>query len=429
MIAPARMAAFDALRAWESSAALDLPAALAAARGRVRDPRDQALLTELVAGTVRMRAALDYQVGLRLSRALDRLDPAVLTALRLGAYQVLFVSRLPAPAVVNDAVSLTRRAGKTSAAALVNAVLRALARERDALTWPDAPLVTALSVRYSHPEWLVARWLARSGEAATRAWLEFDNQPPRLCLAVNRARATREALAAGLAAEGVRTAPTRRAPHGLVVLDGNVFASRPFRDGWCVVQDEAAQLVAELGTMPRRATVLDLCAAPGGKTVALAGRAGAGARIVACDVRPKRVRLLAATMARCGLDRVYVLRVDPAGALPFQSGAFDFVLVDAPCSGLGTLRRDPDIRWRRREVDLARFAAAQRLLLARTADVVAPGGCLVYATCSSEPDENEDVVAAFVAEERAFWVVHEHRTSPAANGLEAFYAAVIARNV
>jgi 16S rRNA (cytosine967-C5)-methyltransferase len=428
VIAPARRAAFDALLAHEVKGT-DLPSTIAAARHGLHDPRDQSLLTELVSGTVRMRAALDHQIGLRTSRSLRTLDEEVRTTLRMGAFQLMFLNRLPPSAVVDDAVSLTRRSGKTSAAGLVNAVLRTLARDRDRLAWPESPEAHALAVRYSHPEWLVTRWIARHGTERTRAWMAFNNQPPRLCLAVNRARGTREDLAARLSAEGIETTPTTRAPHGLIVTKGAALGTEAFKEGWFVVQDEASQLVAELGCLAPGARALDLCASPGGKTVALVARVGPGGHVVASDVRPRRVRLLKATLARTGHTAVPVVQVPAGGPLPFRDQAFDFVLVDAPCSGLGTLRRDPDIRWSRQPSDLGRLAASQLTLLLRTAPLVRPGGQLIYATCSSEPDENESVVSAFLADAHQFALDFEHRTNPADDGLEAFYGAVIARKL
>lgn len=428
MIAPARRAAFDALLAHEMKGT-ELPTAIAAARHALHDPRDQTLLTELVTGTVRMRMAVDYQVGLRSSRSVAGLDEQVRTTLRLGAFQLMYLDRLPPSAVVDDAVSLTRRSGKTSAAALVNAVLRKLARDRDRLAWPESPEAHALAIRYSHPEWLVSRWLARYGVERARAWLAFNNESPRLCLAANRARGTREALAARLSAEGIETTPTTRAPHGLIVTKGVALGTQAFREGWFVVQDEASQLVAELGDLGPGQRVLDLCAAPGGKTLILAARVGPGGRVVACDVRPRRLRLLKATLARTGHAEVPVVQIPAAGDLPFAPGAFDFLFIDAPCSGLGTLRRDPDIRWRRQPDDLVRLAASQLTLLHRAAPLVRPGGVLLYATCSSEPDENEAVVSAFLADAREFTLRLEHHTTPPDDGLEAFYGAVIARKL
>ncbi len=428
MIAPARRAAFDALVAHEVKGT-ELPAAIAATRHGLHDPRDQSLLTELVTGTVRMRMAVDHQVGQRSSRPLPGLDEEVRTVLRLGAFQLMYLQRLPPSAVVDDAVSLTRRCGKTSAAGLVNAVLRKLSRDRNRLAWPESPEAHALAIRHSHPEWLVSRWLARYGADRTRTWLAFNNESPRLCLAVNGAKGSREELAARLSAEGIETTPTTRAPHGLLVTRGAALGTEAYREGWFVVQDEASQLVAELGELNPGQQALDLCAAPGGKTLALAARVGPGGLVVACDVRPRRVRLLKATLVRTGHLAVPVVQIPPAGDLPFAAGVFDFLLIDAPCSGLGTLRRDPDIRWRRQPDDLVRLAASQLTLLHRAAPLVRRGGRLLYATCSSEPDENEAVVAAFLADAHEFALRLEHRTTPPDDGLEAFYGAVIARKL
>lgn len=421
MIAPARIAAIDALRAIDEQP-LDPGEAIARARQPLRDERDRALLLEIVTGTLRMRGAIDYQIAARSSRPLAKLDAAVLRVLRLSAFQLLYLSRLPAPAIINDAVELTRRAGTSSAAGLVNAVLRKLARERDQLSWPDDPAVV-----HSHPRWLVDRWIARHGREATESWLRFNNRAPSLCLAVNRTLITRDALAQELAAGGVTTRPTARARHGLQVLDGQPLQLDAFKEGRFIVQDEASQLTAELVDVEPGARILDLCASPGGKTLALSFAAGRTGSVVACDVRPHRVRLLSRTMSRCRLANVEVIHTPDEGPLPFRDAAFDAVLIDAPCSGLGTLRRDPDIKWRRAADDLPRFAAAQRGLLARAANLVRPAGIVVYCTCSSEPEENQQVVESFLQQRRDYHQERTHETLPFRDGLEAFYGAVLRR--
>jgi 16S rRNA (cytosine967-C5)-methyltransferase len=426
MIAPARRAAVDALGLIDAGD-VDLGAAVARTRSTLTDERDGALLLELVAGTLRMRNAIDYQLEQRVSRPLARLDAAVLRILRLSGYQLLYQSRLPASAVINDAVHLTRRAGKSSAAGLTNAVLRALSRNRHRLTWPGRDdIAEHLSIVHSHPRWLVERWLGRYGEASTEAWLTFNNRPAAMCLAVNRHATSREDLAKALSLSGVETRPTTRARHGLEVVAGRALNTDAFTRGHFVVQDEASQLIAGLVEPRSSDRVLDLCASPGGKTLALSATAGS---VVACDARPNRVRLLARTLERCRVPNAAVLLVPADGELPFLPGSFDIVLIDAPCSGLGTVRRDPDIRWRRSPSDLDRFAAAQRALIARSADLVKRGGALVYATCSSEPEENDDVVQAFVAIRDDFSLQHRHQTLPFRDGLEAFFGAVLRRAV
>ena len=440
---------------------VDLGEALARARAELPDERDRGLVTGIVSGTLRFRAAIDYQLVRLLGRPLGKLDVEVLTSLRLACFQLIYLSRVPPAAVVTDAVSLVRRAGKSSAAGLTNAVLRRLSDQRHALPWPERPRtrlddnardpwLAYLSTVHSHPTWLVERWLDRYGLDDTETWLRFNNEAPTLTLATNLLRTTREALAVRLTADGVDTRPTAFASAGLKVVSGQPLTSSAFRQGDCVIQDEASQLIAEVVGVETGDCVLDLCAAPGGKTVRLAADVGATGHVVAADVRPRRVQLLTETLRRTGAadHRTWLLQVASAGPLPFSEAVFDRVLIDAPCSGLGTLRRNPDIRWRRCPADLAAFAAAQLDLLNRAAPVVQPEGWLVYSTCSSEPDENELVVEAFLRANPAFDLVPVHarpalssaltsmatpngcfRTFPFRDGLDAFFAAVLARTL
>ena len=433
-ISPARIAAFRAIRDIASGRA-DLGDALSQRRDALPDVRDRALATDLVTGTFRWRGRLDYQIQLRSSKPLRKLDEAVLDALRLGAYQLLYLERVPASAIVNDAVAIVRQAKFSSAAGFANAILRRLAREREQLTWPSRPsqlesaadrraLVEHLAVIHSHPAWLIERWLDRYGVDAAEQWLRFNNQPPALTLATNRLVTTRDALRSRLAQEHIETTPTPHAPYGLVVTAGRALASDAFRSGACVVQDEASQLISEAVAARDGELVLDACASPGGKTIALAADVGAEGLVIATDVRPRRVSLLRDTLRRCHVRNTRVAHVDSSGPLPFREETFARVLVDAPCSGLGTVRRDADIRWRRSPDDLPGLAAGQEELLRRIAPLVAPGGRLVYSTCSSEPEENDEVVAAFLAGARDFIALEQRRTDPT-QGLEAFFAAVL----
>lgn len=427
MIAPARRAAVDVLVQIDEDR-LDLGAAVARARATLHDERDRALLLEIVSGTLRMRGAIDYQLALRVSRPFARLDAAVLGILRISAFQLIYLSRLPASAVIHDAVELTRRAGKSSAAGLTNAVLRAVARARETLTWPSRDdLLDYLSIVHSHPRWLVERWIQRYGANAAEAWLVFNNQPAAMCLAVNQHRTSATELARELAEAGVATRPTSRAASGLVVAEGRALSTAAFTEGRFIVQDEASQLIGELAARHAGVRNLDLCASPGGKTLSLSAAAGAAGMVIASEVRPHRVRLLARTLERCRLPNVKVVHVGE-GSVPFANQAFDLVLIDAPCSGLGTVRRDPDIKWRRTPEDLARFAGAQGDLLTLAADLVKRGGTLVYATCSSEPEENEDVIATFVKTRVDFAPQRTHHTLPFRDHLEAFFGCVLERS-
>jgi 16S rRNA (cytosine967-C5)-methyltransferase len=444
---PARTASYHALCAIADNRE-DLPSALARSRTRLADERDRALAAEIVAGTLRWQRSLDHLIEHFARRRLSKLDVDVLAILRLSVYQLLHLDRVPASAVVDDAVNLTRAARKPSAAGFVNAVLRALLRQRHRLPLPERPdtaenreqALQYLGITHSHPEWLVARWLDRYGFDATERWVRFNNETPALTVRANRLRAARAQLSAALAAEDIETEPTRYAPDGLTVTAGNPL--RAPNAGAFVVQDEASQLVSlTVGARPNE-RVLDLCASPGGKTTAIAADMSDTGVVVASDVRARRVHLLRETVRASGARCVRVIYVPSTGSLPFAR-PFDRVLVDAPCSGLGTVRRDPDIRWRRSEADLATFAGEQLRLLHRAAQTVRPGGRLVYATCSSEPEENEQVVERFLREAPQFSAANLRgespildpllddegrlRTLPFAHGLEAFFAAALMR--
>lgn len=448
MTAPARTAAYHAVRAITASRS-DLPTALHASREHLSDERDRSLAAEIVTGTLRWQRSLDHLIEHFSKRRIGRLDPEVVSILRLSLYQLLHLDRVPASAVVDDAVDLTRAARKPSASGFVNAVLRATLRQKHKLPLPPRPAdvenrdaaLAYLGVTHSHPDWLVARWLDRHGFGATERWVRFNNETPLLTVRVNRLRATREQAAATLAADDVETEPTRFAPDGLVITSGNPL-HRP-ADGLVFVQDEASQLVPAVAAAAPNERVLDLCGSPGGKTIAMAADMNDTGTIIASDVRPRRLALLRDTVRISGARCVQVVQVPTDGPLPFDA-PFDVVLVDAPCSGLGTVRRDPDIRWRRREEDLPVLARDQVILLMRAAEVVRPGGRLVYATCSSEPEENDGVIAAFVAARADFrqvdlgvsaspviaQFIDGHgffRTTPAAHGLEAFFAALLTR--
>jgi 16S rRNA (cytosine967-C5)-methyltransferase len=447
MTAPARTAAFHALVAIAADRA-DLPAALAASRASLADDRDRALTATIVTGSLRWQRTLDHLVEHFAKRPLTKIDPQVLAILRLSLFQLLNLDRVPAAAVVDDAVSLTRAARKSSASGFVNAVLRSTLRQRHRLPLPARPsdprdrdaALAYLGITYSHPEWLVARWLDRYAFDDVETWVRFNNDAAPLTLRANTLRITRDQLQKVLSGYDIDTTPTRYAPDGLIVTKGNPL--RTSEDEFFFVQDEASQLVPRIVDAQPRERVLDLCASPGGKTVAMAASMDDSGTLIACDVRGGRVNLLRDTVRRSRAHHIHIVHVPSTGPLPFAD-SFDRVLVDAPCSGLGTIRRDPDIRWRRAPSDLTQLAGHQLDLLMRAAQTVRPGGRLVYATCSSEPEENERVVEAFL--ERAPFervdlrvagpadmqpLIDERgalRTLPFSHGLEAFFATAMIR--
>jgi len=458
VIAPARVAALRVLQAVDTAGA-DLPSAIAHARTHLTDERDRALLIELTTGTLRWLGAIDHLIAHAARRPLTRIDPEVRDVLRLGIYQLLHLDRVPASAVVDDAVEMTRKAGKSSAAGFVNAVLRQVSRTRGALPLPRRPALADdgapadreaaldyLSTTLSHPRWLVARWLDAHGFDAAERWVRFNNEPAPLIVRVNTLRTNRPAMAEALREHGVECRPTAVAPDGLVVTAGNPLHTPLAETGLFLLQDEASQAVALLALASPNERVLDTCASPGGKSVAIAAAVGGEGMVVAGDIRRRRIDLLRQTLARAGADRVAVVQIDLAQPLPFGP-EFDCVFVDAPCSGLGTIRREPEVRWRRTAAELPRLAAVQLRMLENAAGAVRPGGRLVYATCSSEAEENEGVVAAFLSRSDGFAPLEradfadrlpgalltlvnqagQFRSWPWQHDLEAFFAAVLVR--
>jgi 16S rRNA (cytosine967-C5)-methyltransferase len=376
---PARVAAFDILLrvAQQNAFASEL---LHSDRLSSLSVQDRALATELCMGVLRWRSQLDELIAKAAGRALTKVDPEVLTALRLGAYQLRFLSRIPAHAAINDGVELVKRAHKRSAAPFANAVLRKISAAKDA---PSADSTSAtpagLAHEFAHPEWLIERWIAALGAERTRLICTLDQQVPRVGLRMEDAAAEEE-----LRREGIELAPGALLSTARVLVRGSIFDTAAVREGRVFIQDEASQLVAALiGTGTR---ILDCCAAPGGKTAAIAAR-NPTAEIVAAELHAHRAELL---RRRVHSPNVQVIQADVLTLA--GRGEFDRVLADVPCSGTGTLARNPEIKWRLDPDDLADLHARQVALLRAALAPLAPGGRAVYSTCSLEREENEDVV-------------------------------------
>jgi 16S rRNA (cytosine967-C5)-methyltransferase len=366
---------------------------------------DAALATRLVFGTLAWQGRLDHHLAALVTSPLARLEPAVHAALRLGLYQLLFLERVPAYAAVDSSVRLAGRARRV-AAGLVNAVLRrAAVAGRDALPLPD-PAVDPLgrvAVEWSHPRWLVERWAREFEPDDLIRLLASDNARGPVAVRANLVHTTRDALAAELREIGAEVAPGNWASDALVVRRGaaRLRGTPAWREGRFAFQGEASQLVAPLLDVTPGMRVLDACAAPGGKTAHAAALVGGG-DVVALDVRLAGATRILREARRLGANAVRVL-VGDARRPPLR-GAFDAVLVDAPCSGLGTLRRHPEVRWRRRPEDVARLAVLQRQILDGVGPLVRPGGTLVYAVCTLVREENADLIRDFLASSPRFAV-------------------------
>jgi 16S rRNA (cytosine967-C5)-methyltransferase len=398
-VSAARKIAFDILLKVESHGAYasDLLHAELSAKIKLQDA---ALATELTMGVLRNAGLLDFLIESYSRKRLAALDREVVVALRLGVYQIRFLERIPDRAAVNESVEMVKRARKRSAAPFVNAVLhRAIEDSRKpaaALIPENLPTAERLGILYSHPAWLVERWLEHFGESRTIALLETDNCTPETAGAFCFPSA-RETDAKELARQGVRLEPGRWLRDAFRVGGGNVSGSQAFRLGRVTIQDEASQIVPLLLGVEAGDSVLDLCAAPGGKTAELAREAGAGALVVASDVYLHRLRAMRGQMERLQLRDVRLLALDGTLALPFGR-KFRRILVDAPCSGTGTLARNPEIRGRLVAADLAKFHARQTAMVRSAVERLEAGGRLVYSTCSLEAEENELVVEGVLRE-------------------------------
>ncbi|HEV7735131.1 MAG TPA: 16S rRNA (cytosine(967)-C(5))-methyltransferase RsmB [Candidatus Binatia bacterium] len=394
---------------------------------------DRALTTRLVYGVLAWQGRLDHHLAALVRGGdLAALDPPVRAALRLGLFQLLLLERVPAYAAVDASVRLAGASGR-GARGLVNAVLRRAAREGRDLPLPSDPL-TRLAVEWSHPQWLVARWRREFDPDELPALLAADNEPGGTVLRAHGV--SRDALAAELADGGIETTPARWSSQGLVVARdaGRVRTTAAWHEGRCSFQSEASQLVGALLAPAPGSHVLDACAAPGGKTTHLAAFAGPDGQVVAVDPHRAGAARIAAEAVRLRADTIRPVVAD--ARRPPLRGQFDAVLVDAPCSGLGTLRRHPELRWRRTPDDIPRLAALQAELLAGVAPLVRPGGVLVYAVCTLTREETVGVVEAFQAATPSFavepasgWVdaalttpAGHLRTLPHRHGLDGFFA-------
>ena len=380
-ISPARKAAFNVLLAVERGHSHSDDLLRGKAVNALSAP-DRNLATALVLGVLRWQIRLDHQLQSLLARPNAKLDPEIVIALRLGAFQILHMDRIPARAAIDESVELAKQAGHRFASAMVNAVLRKLAAAR---------INGEFQAADAHPAWMVDRWVSFFGPEATRAICRHGQTQPAHAVRLASPAVESELIEAGIVLE-----PGQLLTAARTVISGDIAATAAFQEGRVRMQDEGSQLVAELAAVnlgQKARNILDACAAPGGKTLILAER-NPQARILACESSPQRLEQMRHRLAQHA-DRVEC-RLADAGELT-ETGVFDLALTDVPCSGTGTLSRNPEIRHRLRPEDLLRQAERQRNLLAAALRAVRPGGRVVYSTCSLEPEENEQVVAAVLA--------------------------------
>ncbi|MBI5643488.1 MAG: 16S rRNA (cytosine(967)-C(5))-methyltransferase RsmB [Deltaproteobacteria bacterium] len=399
---------------------------------------DASLATELVYGVLRWRLKLDWIIDSFSSIKTKKLERRVLNALRLGCYQLLFLTKIPASAAINESVNLVKKGG-TGRAGFVNAILRKIDSERGSIRYPDMDSgpIRHVSILYSHPEWMVKRWVDRFGVDEAIGLCAANNIIPPRVLRVNTLLTTREGLMSELAGEGLEVKAAGFSPDGIEILKGRVRA----KDPRYYIQDEASQLIPYLLALKPGETVLDACAAPGGKTTHMAQIMRNSGSIYALDKHNLRLKAIVETAERFKIGIIKTIEADSGQTLPFKESFFDAILCDAPCSGLGVLRRVPDIKITRGPEDIKALSLGQKAILNNVSGYLKRGGRLVYSTCTFEPEETEDVIREFLDTHKDFILekdienipggralVDEEgflRTYPHRHGLDGFFAAAL----
>lgn len=359
------------------------------------DVKDRGLLTEITYGTLQHKLTLDYYLEPFIK---GKVDLWVRWLLRLSLYQMEYLTRIPAHAAVNEAVEIAKRRGHKGIASMVNGILRSILRQGVPAVEDIQNPVERLSVETSHPQWLVERWVESYGFDETAAMLHENNIPPVQTVRVNMTRATVEDVLASLEEEGVKAKQSDMMPECIHLTNGTAARTKAFKEGLITIQDESSMMPANVLDPKPGMKVLDMCAAPGGKTTHMAERMENDGSILAMDLHPHKLDLIDENTARLGLDIVQTAPVDGRKAADFLAKeSYDAVLVDAPCSGLGVMRRKPDIKYTKREEDLESLQAIQLAILANAVQVLKPGGRLVYSTCTVDKRENEGTVEAFIS--------------------------------
>ncbi|MBW2038048.1 MAG: 16S rRNA (cytosine(967)-C(5))-methyltransferase RsmB [Deltaproteobacteria bacterium] len=444
----ARTKALEVLIRWEKRGSLMDPLfdGLVMEDPLLRD-LDKAFVREIVYGVLRWQGRLDWIISAYSRIRPQRIERAVICILRMGIYQLLFMDRVPSHAAVDEAAKLAKEMGREDLVPFVNGILRGIAEGRKEVSFPDLKTdpLHHISLYYSHPGWMVRRWINQWGVEETIALCQANNQIPPFTIRVNTLKGSRKEAIQRLQGEGVEARPTPFCPMGLILSNPPPLAKwGPFQEGWFQVQDEASQLVScILGPQPGE-RALDICAAPGGKTTHLAQMMKDQGEIVAVDVSSAKLSLLQGNCRRLGISMIKAMALDAASPLPFPPESFDRVLVDVPCTGLGTLRRNPDGKWRVKEADVPRLQKVQRKILTQAAPMVKKGGVLVYSTCTLTPEENKGVVEPFLSDQKEFRIegvspflpsgceslVDEREyflTLPHCHGTDGFFAARMRR--
>ncbi len=406
-------------------------------------PADRRLITRLVLGTLAWQGRLDFELAHLTGRKLARIQPAALAIMRMGLFQLRFLDRIPQHAVVDTAVSLAKRIPEArKASGFVNAVMRRATRETAPMPARERNEKSFLAVAYSHPRWMVERFVDWFGVANAERLMTANNDAAPNVIRLNLARGSRAEIVEKLRADGFEIGAPGRAPETLVLNGAPNFESRAYREGLFHAQSEASQMAVRMLAPRAGVTVADCAAAPGGKATHLAEMVGERGRVIAVDLNFNGLKNARDLARRLRHRNVEFVCADLTAAAPLAPSTFEYVLLDAPCTGLGTLREHPEIKWRLKPADLARMAAIQSRMLDNAASLVRPGGAIVYSVCSIAPEEGEAVVDGFLARHGDFEIDHDMvareskdvidargfmKTRPDIGGLDGFFAARLIR--
>ncbi|MGM7701119.1 16S rRNA (cytosine(967)-C(5))-methyltransferase RsmB [Pseudalkalibacillus sp. Hm43] len=376
--------------------------------------KDSGLLTEIVYGTVQRKNTLDFYLKSFINKPLTKLDDWVVVLLRLSLYQMVYLDRVPDHAIINEAVAIAKKKGHKGTSGFVNGVLRNVQRKGVPPLASIKEKELQLAIECSHPEWLINRWIDQLGEQNTMDMCTINNLPPMVTARVNRLKSTVQEVIDRLEKESVGGKPSEVTPDGIKVTSGNLPKTDVYKSGLLTIQDESSMLVGYAVDPRSGERVLDACAAPGGKTTHLAERMDNEGEITAIDLHEHKVQLIDEQIERLGLENVQTIAMDTRKAANlFQAESFDKVLLDAPCTGFGVIRRKPDIKWSKRPEDIERIQQVQYDLLESVARVLKPGGLLVYSTCTIEADENRNQIERFLQEHPEFvWDVSFYERMP-----------------
>ena len=362
------------------------------------DPRDRGLITEIVYGSVKYRGKLDYVLNQFAKTKVKKMDHWTRNNLRMALYQIMFLDKVPDSAAVDESVKLAKKYGRSDK--FVNAVLRNYLRGKDTMQWPDKTKqpVEYLCVEYSFPQWMVERFVRQYGMADTEKLLQYYNQPAPLWIRTNTLKISREALKTQLEQEGIAVSESRYTPEGLQIHSAvNLHQLKAFQQGLFTVQDESSMLVALAAEPDKDMRILDVCSAPGGKSTHMAQLMKNTGSIYACDIHKHRLELIEENCKRLGITNIKTVEQDGTVLTRRWQEPFDVIVCDVPCSGLGVLGRRADARWSKESEDIAGLCGIQKRILEEAAQLVVPGGTLIYSTCTITPEENQDMVEQFLA--------------------------------